>query len=58
MEYSAVTGTTPGDSLEGVGYFRGGARTHTVAVSAEPRVVRFVDTIDALEPDAGRGFQL
>ncbi|CAN5717417.1 hypothetical protein BH18ACT11_BH18ACT11_26690 [soil metagenome] len=45
--------------LEGVNYSGGGARTHTVVMSTEPRVVRFVDTIHALEPEAGRrGFQL
>ncbi len=55
----AATGITPGDPLEGVRYFRGGARTHTVVMSTEPRVVRFTDTIHALEPEAGRrGFQL
>ena len=48
---------TAGESLEGVRYFRGGA--HTVVMSTEPRVVRFMDTIHALEPEAGRrGFQL
>jgi fructose-1,6-bisphosphatase II len=55
----AATGITQGESLEGVRYFRGGARTHTVVMSTEPRVVRFMDTIHALEPEAGRrGFQL
>ena len=55
----AATGITPGETLEGVRYFRGGARTHTVVMSTEPRVVRFMDTIYALEPEAGlRGFQL
>jgi fructose-1,6-bisphosphatase II len=55
----AATGITTGESLEGVRYFRGGARTHTVVMSTEPRVVRFMDTIHALEPEAGRrGFQL
>ena len=55
----AATGITPGETLEGVRYFRGGARTHTVVMSTEPRVVRFMDTIHALEPEAGRrGFQL
>jgi fructose-1,6-bisphosphatase II len=55
----AATGITPGETLDGVRYFRGGARTHTVVMSTEPRVVRFMDTIHALEPDAGlRGFQL
>jgi fructose-1,6-bisphosphatase II len=55
----AATGITPGETLNGVRYFRGGARTHTVVMSTEPRVVRFMDTIHALEPVAGRrGFQL
>ncbi len=55
----AATGITPGETLEGVRYFRGGARTHTLVMSTEPLVVRFMDTIHALEPEAGRwGFQL
>lgn len=55
----AATGITSGEPLNGVRYFRGGARTHTVIMSTEPRVVRFMDTIHALEPEAGRkGFQL
>jgi fructose-1,6-bisphosphatase II len=55
----AATGITQGEILNGVRYFRGGARTHTVVMSTEPRVVRFMDTIHALEPEAGRkGFQL
>jgi fructose-1,6-bisphosphatase II len=54
-----ATGITPGETLRGVRYFRGGARTHTVVMSTEPRMIRFMDTIHALEPDAGtRGFQL
>ena len=55
----AATGITSGEPLNGVRYFRGGARTHTVVMSTEPRMVRFIDTIHALEPEAGRkGFQL
>ena len=55
----AATGITPGETLQGVRYFRGGARTHTIVMSTEPRMVRFMDTIHALEPDAGtQGFQL
>jgi len=55
----AATGITPGEILQGVRYFRGGARTHTLVMSTEPRVVRFMDTIHALEPGAGLpGFQL
>lgn len=55
----AATGITPGETLNGVRYFRGGGRTHTIVMAAEPRMVRFIDTIHALEPGAGlRGFQL
>jgi fructose-1,6-bisphosphatase II len=55
----AATGITSGEILEGVRYFRGGARTHAVVMSSAPRMVRFMDTIHALEPGAGlRGFQL
>src|SRR5215208_807505 len=55
----AATGITPGETLHGVRYFRGGARTHTVVMSTEPRMVRFIDTIHTLEPEAGtQGFQL
>ncbi|MCA3748504.1 MAG: fructose-bisphosphatase class II [Rubrobacter sp.] len=54
----AATGLTSGETLEGVRYFRGGGRTHTVVMSTRPRMIRFVDTIHALEPDAGlQGFQ-
>ena len=52
-------GVTPGETLKGVEYFRGGVRTNTVVMSTEPRVVRFMDTIHALEPEAGlQGFQI
>ena len=55
----AATGVTPGETLRGVEYFRGGARTNTVVMSTVPRVVRFMDTIHALEPEAGlQGFQI
>jgi fructose-1,6-bisphosphatase II len=55
----AVAGVTPGEILEGVRYFRGGGRTHAVVMASAPRMVRFIDTIHVLEPDAGtRGFQL
>lgn len=55
----AATGVTPGETLKGVHYFRGGCRTQTLVTSTRPRMVRFIDTIHALEPDAGlQGFQL
>lgn len=54
----AATGITAGETLSGVRYSRGRARTHTVVMSTEPRVVRFMDTIHAFEPEAGlRGFR-
>ena len=54
-----ATGVTSGETLKGVKYFRGGVRTNTVVMSTAPRVVRFMDTIHALEPEAGlQGFQL
>lgn len=55
----AATGITSGETLYGVRCFRGGARTHTVVMSTSPRMVRFIDTIHAFEPDAEKqGFQL
>ncbi len=55
----AATGITMGETLHGVRYFRGGARTHAVVMSTAPRMVRFIDTIHAFEPDAEtRGFQI
>ena len=55
----AATGITPGEALNGVRYFRGGGRTHSVVMCTEPRMIRFIDTIHALEPGAGiQGFQL
>ena len=55
----SATGITQGETLRGVRYFRGGGRTHTIVMSTRPRMIRLVDTIHALEPDAGsRGFQL
>ncbi len=50
---------TLGETLKGVEYYRGGVRTNTVVMSTTPRVVKSVDTIHALEPEAGlQGFQL
>ncbi len=55
----AATGITLGDTLYGVRYFRGGVRTHAVVMSTTPRMVRFMDTIHAFEPEAEtQGFQL
>jgi fructose-1,6-bisphosphatase II len=37
-----ATGVTTGDFLEGVRYFKGGARTHSVVMRQESRTVRYI----------------
>jgi fructose-1,6-bisphosphatase II len=41
----AASGVTPGDLLEGVRFFGGGARTHSVVMAYQTAQVRFVDTV-------------
>ena len=41
----AATGVTPGDLLEGVRFFGGGARTHSLVMAYQTKTVRFVDTV-------------
>ncbi len=41
----AATGVTGGDLLEGVRFFGGGARTHTLVMAYQTKTVRFVDTV-------------
>ncbi len=41
----AATGVTQGDLLEGVRFFGGGARTHSVVMAYRTATVRFVDTV-------------
>ena len=41
----AATGVTNGDLLEGVRYFGGGARTHSLVMAYQTKTVRFVDTV-------------
>ena len=41
----AATGVTPGDLLEGVRFFGGGARTHSLVMTYQTKTVRFVDTV-------------
>jgi fructose-1,6-bisphosphatase II len=48
----AASGITDGDILHGVRFFGGGARTHTVALGYQTRVVRFIDTIHLQDPGA------
>jgi len=41
----AATGVTKGDLLEGVRFFGGGARTHSLVMAFQTKQVRFVDTV-------------
>nr|WP_220452280.1 class II fructose-bisphosphatase [Calidithermus roseus] len=48
----AATGITHGELLEGVRYFGGGARTHSIVMGYATHVVRFIDSIHLLESGA------
>ena len=53
----AAAGVTKGDLLEGVRFFGGGARTHSVVMAYRTKQVRFVDTVhmfDRSRPPAVR----
>ena len=41
----AATGVTPGDLLEGVRFFGGGARTHSLVMAYQTKTVRFIDAV-------------
>ena len=41
----AATGVTEGDLLQGVRFFGGGARTHSLVMAYQTKQVRFVDTV-------------
>jgi fructose-1,6-bisphosphatase II len=45
----AATGVTSGDLLEGVRFFGGGARTHSLVMSHQSKQVRFVDTVQMFD---------
>jgi fructose-1,6-bisphosphatase II len=47
----AATGVTKGDLLEGVRFFGGGARTHSLVMAYQTKQVRFVDTVHMLDRD-------
>jgi len=47
----AATGVTGGDLLEGVRFFGGGARTHSLVMAYKTKTVRFVDTVHMFERD-------
>ena len=47
----AATGVTPGELLEGVRFFGGGARTHSLVMAYRTKQVRFVDTVHMFDRD-------
>ncbi|HET7474295.1 MAG TPA: class II fructose-bisphosphatase [Candidatus Limnocylindrales bacterium] len=47
----AATGVTAGDLLQGVRYFGGGARTHSLVMAYQAKQVRFVDTVHMFDRD-------
>lgn len=48
----AACGVTDGSLLKGVRFFGDGIRTHTLVMTTQPRLVRFIDTIHAKDdPD-------
>jgi fructose-1,6-bisphosphatase II len=48
----AATGVTPGDLLQGVRFFGGGARTHSLVMAYQTKQVRFVDTVHMFDRDS------
>jgi fructose-1,6-bisphosphatase II len=47
----AATGVTTGDLLQGVRFFGGGARTHSLVMGYQTKQVRFVDTVHMFDRD-------
>lgn len=45
----AACGITTGDLMQGVRFFKGGARTESLVISSQSKTVRFVDTIHVKE---------
>jgi fructose-1,6-bisphosphatase II len=45
----AATGVTDGDLFQGVRFFGGGARTHSLVMRTDSRTVRFIDTVHAFD---------
>ncbi|HBY62356.1 MAG TPA: class II fructose-bisphosphatase [Solibacterales bacterium] len=54
----AATGVTKGALLEGVRFFRGGYRTHSIVMTSAANSVRFIDSVRQLEPAGPRGVRL
>jgi fructose-1,6-bisphosphatase II len=47
----AATGVTTGDLLQGVRFFGGGARTHSVIMAYQTKQIRFIDTVHMFDRD-------
>jgi fructose-1,6-bisphosphatase II len=47
----SATGVTEGELLEGVRFFGGGARTHSLVMAYQTKTVRFVDTVHMFDRD-------
>jgi fructose-1,6-bisphosphatase II len=47
----SATGVTAGELLEGVRFFGGGARTHSLVMAYQTKQVRFVDTVHMFDRD-------
>ncbi len=47
----AATGVTGGELLQGVRFFGGGARTHSLVMAYQSKQVRFVDTVHMFDRD-------
>jgi fructose-1,6-bisphosphatase II len=47
----AASGVTDGDLLQGVRFFGGGARTHSLVMGYQTKQVRFVDTVHMFDRD-------
>ena len=47
----AATGVTEGELLQGVRFFGGGARTHSLVMAYQSKQIRFVDTVHMFDRD-------
>jgi fructose-1,6-bisphosphatase II len=47
----AATGVTDGDLLQGIRFFGGGARSHSLVMAYQSKQVRFVDTVHMFDRD-------
>mgnify|MGYP005809851377 CR=1 FL=1 len=54
----AACGVTKGALREGVRFFRGGYRTHSVVMTRASNSVRFIDSVQMAEPPGPRGIRL